>query len=224
LSLTLTQAEATIRKRTRRDDEDDPRASSVQVKAKANTAYKRIRLRLRDWKIAPLLYLQRTGSILVDVDNDLDFTPVGGVFDAAFLVERLNTLNKWDPIERANEESPRDHQLGGVTYLRQGGRLVFQDADGELTTPMTVRLTYWVVPNDITSPTGLFLVPPSMEEPLWLYASASQFDDDGDPTEGKACEDKAEALIKEATPALHAQYGVQQKRSGLRRSVNWSCR
>ncbi len=224
MSLTLTQAEAAIRQRTRHPDDDDPRASPTQVKAKANTAYKRIRLRLRDWKIAPLLYQQRTGSILVDVDNDLDFTPVGGTFDALFLVERLNTLNKWDPIERADEERPRDHQLGGVTYHRQGGRLMFQDQDGELTTPMTVRLTYWVVPNDITDPNGIFQVPASMEEPLWLYASSSLLSDDGEPTEAKACEDQAEALIKEATGPLHAQYGVQTKRSGLRRSVNWSCR
>jgi len=224
LPLTLTQAEAAIRQRTRRPDEDDPRAQPARIKAKANTAYKRVRLRLRDWKIAPQLYLRRTGSILVDIDDDLDFTPVGGTFDAVFLLERLNTVNKWDPVPRADEESPRDHQLGGVTYHRQGGRLVFQDQDGELTTPITVRLTYWVVPNDITDPNGIFQVPASMEEPLWLYASASLFDDNGEATEAKACEDKAEALIKEATPALHQQYGVQKKRSGLRRSVDWSRR
>lgn len=224
MSLTLTQAEAAIRQRTRRPDEDDPRAEPAQLKALANIAYKRVRLRLRDPKIAPQLYLRRTDAILVDIDDDLDFTPVGGTFDALFLLERLNTLSKWDPIPRADEESPRDHQFGGVTYHRQGGRLVFQDEDGELTTPITVRLTYWVVPNDITEPTGLFQVPASMEQPLWLYASSDLLDQNGDPAEAKACTDKAEALIKEATPALHQQYGIQQKRSGLRRSVDWSRR
>ncbi len=220
MALTLTQSEAAIRLRTRHPNAGDPRATQAQLYALANIAYKRVRLRLRE--IAPQLYLQRTPTdIVVDIDNDLDFTPIGGDFDALFLVERKNTLGKWDPIERADEGAPRDHQLGGVTYYRQGGRLVFQDECGELTTPITVRLTYYVVPSDVTDPNGLFLVPGSLERPLVLYACADLLDGDGDPTEAKACEDKAEALIKEATPALRKQYGAQPDRSGLRRSVNW---
>jgi hypothetical protein len=217
--MTLTQFEAAYRLRTRHPDVDDPRALSADIKALGNIAYKRVRMRLRE--IAPQLYQQRTDEILVDMDNDLDFTPIGGDFDALALIERKNTLGKWDPIDRANETDPRQHQLGGVTYYRQGGRLMFQDECGELMTPITVRLTYWVVPNDITDPTGLFQVPASLERPLVLYACADQFDTDGDPTEAKACEDKAEALIKEAAPALKKQYGAQPQRSGLNRSVNW---
>jgi hypothetical protein len=224
LPLTLAQAEAAIRLRTRHPDTDDPRATSAQIKALANLAYKRIRLRLKDKKVAPQLYLRRTDAIVVDVDNDLDFVPSGGTFDSLFLLERLNTLGKWDPVPRADEENPRDHQFGGVTYHRQGARLIFQDADGELTTPTTVRLTYYVVPSDLTDPNAVFAVPASMERPLVLFASSELLDQDGEAAEAKACEERAEALFKEATPALHAQYGIQQKRSGLRMSVNWSAR
>lgn len=223
MSLSLSQAETKIRARTRHLQTDDPRASSPQIWGLANDAYKRVRLRLRT--IAPQLYQRRTDSILVDIDNDLDFTPIGGTFDALFLVERLNTVNKWDPVERADEGAPRDHQLGGITYHRQGGRLMFQDECGELTTPITVRLTYFVVPTELSDANALFQVPESLEQPIVQYASASQFEHDGNaPAEAKACEDKAEALIKEATPALRRQYGIQQNRSGLKRIVNWNAR
>jgi hypothetical protein len=219
MALTLSQSETQIRQRTRHPSSDDPRATPEQLRALANVAYRRLRLRLKE--LAPQLYLQRTDAIVVDVDNDLDFVPVGGTFDSLFLVERLNTVGKWDPVERADEGAPRSHQLGGVTYHRQGGRLVFQDGEGELTTPITVRLTYYVVPADVTDVNGVFVVPPALERPLVLYASADLLDQDGDAAEAKSCEDKAEQLIKEAAPTLRKQYGTHIKRSGLRRSVNW---
>lgn len=219
MSVSLSQGEALVRKRTRHLSASDPRAATTDIRGELNSAYRKLRLKLS--RKVPQLYAKTSGDLVLPDGEEntieLDETECGNVSNV-WRVDRFFEAPSpgiWRPIDRADELDPSQTASGNVNFYRKGRCIVLGP---DTCTGGTYRVVFHVVPNELdgSDPNELFLLPDELDEPLVLLASSVILLNDGDFGDSEKLEARSNKGFDEAVVELRDQYGLHQKRAGLR--------
>lgn len=219
MSVSISQGEALVRKRTRHLSADDVRATTADIRGELNRAYRTLRLKLS--RRVPQLYIKTSDDLELPEGEEntieLDETDCGNVSNI-WRVDRFCSSPSpgiWRPLDRADEIDPSQTPSGNINFYRKGRCLVLGP---DSYTGGTYRVLFHVVPNELTGtdPNELFLLPDELDDPLVLLASAPILLNDGDLSDAEKLEAMSEKKFDAAVFELRQQYGLHQKRAGLR--------